>query len=140
MLFFLTPYSSATLFFVLFTFFNFLQSFIFSCYRNVYSFHLSHLFRRISLFMEDTNFDFGCLNIISSLFLRLIFLNFVFNLIILTQSDPTFSLPILSRANYGIYKMMLYDKFVSCNYADMGLYFCQLFELRKLQNSRTSEM
>ena len=39
-----------------FCFFNFLQSLTFFCYRNVYSFHLSHLFRPTSLFMEDRNF------------------------------------------------------------------------------------
>ena len=39
-----------------FSLFSFLQSFIFFCCRNVYSFHLSHLFRRTSLFMEDANF------------------------------------------------------------------------------------
>ena len=55
MVFFFTPCFSATLFRT-FSFFNFLQSFILFCYRNVYSFHLSHLFRRTSLFMEDINF------------------------------------------------------------------------------------
>ena len=39
-----------------FSFFNFLQSFIFFCYRNVYSFHFLHMFRHTLLFMEDTNF------------------------------------------------------------------------------------
>ena len=39
-----------------FSFFNFLQSFIFFCYRNVYSLHLSHWFQHTSLFIEDTNF------------------------------------------------------------------------------------
>ena len=39
-----------------FSFYNFLKSFIFFRYRNVYSFHLLHLFRSTSLFMEDTNF------------------------------------------------------------------------------------
>ena len=43
-------------FFRTFSFFNFFQSFIFFCYRNVSSFHLSYLFRRILLFMQDKNF------------------------------------------------------------------------------------
>ena len=37
-------------------FFNFLQNFILFCYKNDYSFHLSHLFWCTLLFMEDTNF------------------------------------------------------------------------------------
>ena len=53
---FFTPFSSATLFFVIYSLFSFLQSFISFCCRNVYSFHLSHLFGRTSLFMEDANF------------------------------------------------------------------------------------
>ena len=36
--------------------FNFLQNFILFCYKNDYSFHLSHLFWCTLLFMEDTNF------------------------------------------------------------------------------------
>ena len=47
---------SLWLFSQIFSFFNFLQSLTFFRYRNVYSYHLSHLFRRTSLFMEDKNF------------------------------------------------------------------------------------